>query len=256
MKKKKFIILMIILFFMVIEFIFIINFSSDDAILYIDNNNANYKVYLNNGDIYSSNNKNGAFNGKSIDRIKIDFNYITTYKERASYNGNYYLKSRFKILNDEDKVLYTKEENLTEKKSIDNVDEIISTSINYKEYLSNYKKKMEKYNGIALVDIVMCIDTNGVTKDVSAVTIPLTDNLIVINYNAMGNFINNRAGNFNYFYFAFLIVGIVCILINLNPKEEDIEILDVFSPVQLSFMDVFGDLNEKTIDTEEELEII
>ena len=177
-----------------------ISHKSKTNLTYKQTSNLDYKVYLKPNNYYNEKylNKDMQYIASLIDYIKIDFNYNFKMNYNIDYKYSYYIKSNILVTDksDKKKVIYTKEDKLTEDKIMHknnsnefNIKE--EFNIDYAKYNNLIKQFKSEYgiNANSSLDLSLIVDVtdekgNKVMTpsddNVMKISIPLTEQMINI----------------------------------------------------------------------------
>lgn len=151
-----------------------------------------YKVYLEKNNFYESEflGKDRAYVSSLINYFELYYIYSDKFPGKTDFDYNYNIKGILKIYNSDgkDKLLYTKDYNLVEKKEksfghSDSFDIEENVKIDYK----NYKKVVEDFKktyGLSIIgelEVVFCVNMNSSefhSSENSTVIIPLTSSIV------------------------------------------------------------------------------
>ena len=205
MKKNnlnKVMILLSILFFIIGTCLIIVNIINNDNTTYnykiIKNND--FKIYLKDNNFYENNilnkdNKYDYYVSKSIDKIKINFNYKFNSNKIININYKYNITSQIvSNIDNEDKLIWNKNYVLKEQKEYKinsntfNINDSIDIDYNYynlyaKEYEEEYKIKTNQILKIYLNVTFKTNLNNKEYKDYIEIDIPLTNTYTSITNN-------------------------------------------------------------------------
>ena len=199
----------------------IIKVRTKSNIVYNQNSNVDYKVYLKPNDYYKEPylGKNMKYIASLIDNITADFTYNFSANQDINYRYTYYIKADVAVAADEEgNVIYSKSDTLTEPKTVSGVNssnfDINETlKINYNEYNDLVKGFKSSYgisasSNLTLSFMLTVTDERGNiigelnNKDVMKLTIPLTEQMINIklDYKELHN--SNTASIYRDFYIS------------------------------------------------------
>ena len=246
MKKNnlnKVMILLSILFFIIGTCLIIVNIINNDNTTYnykiIKNND--FKIYLKDNNFYENNilNKNNKYDyyvSKSIDKIKINFNYKFNSNKIININYKYNITSQIvSNIDNEDKLIWNKNYVLKEQKEYKinsntfNINDSIDIDYNYynlyaKEYEEEYKIKTNQILKIYLNVTFKTNLNNKEYKDYIEIDIPLTDTYTSITNNYEKNTIYKIEKDNNYINYiigsSFILISVLFIFVILLRKEN------------------------------------
>lgn len=272
-----------IIVFIILITVFIIfsigyNFSKNETLQYNYNSKANYQVCLRENDYYKEKclDENTEYISSITDKINIDFNYSGVYQDTKNRNLKYYIKSVLLIKTDTEssKELYKDEDKLTKEKKINFDKNVVSfnetVSIPFGEYNNYAAKYKNEYSliGKSTLDVSLIVKENGQEKEVSKVTIPLTE----LTYNITKQESNNKvetyevksSSNIKYLFmgllaltvliFIYAIYRIIRFVITTLPKESKYnkklrKILNVYDRVIITLEDKNTIVNDTEVYT-------
>lgn len=192
----------IIVFFILALVLFIVSISikARSNVLYKQNSNLDYKVYLKQNDYFKETylNKNMQYIASLIDNIDVDFNYNFSANQNINYKYTYYVNADVLVTDtqDESKIIYSKSNKMTEPKTIANsnsngfsINEDVK--VNYQEYNDIVKSFKSSYGISANSNLVLslCIEIEDEkgniirsldSSDTMKLTIPLTEQMVNI----------------------------------------------------------------------------
>lgn len=187
-----------------------------------------YKVYLEKNNFYESEflGKDRAYVSSLINYFELYYIYSDKFPGKTDFDYNYNIKGILKIYNSDgkDKLLYTKDYNLVEKKEksfghSDSFDIEENVKIDYK----NYKKVVEDFKktyGLSIIgelEVVFCVNMNSSefhSSENSTVIIPLTSSIVNVTtvYDNVKIQKIEEKGYFTLGNFFTLIVGILFLI--------------------------------------------
>lgn len=193
-------------------FIKSISLNKKSDVIYKQESNIDYKVYLRENKYYGKEylDKDMQYIASLIDNININFNYSFNLNQDINYKYTYYIKSEVKVTDSNDPSLniYSKTEKLTEpntviKESSNNFNIYENVKIDYNKYNDLVKSFKNTYllNADSNLVLTMLVDIedekeNKIKKDneVMKITIPLTEQTINIkmNYEEANNSYNTK----------------------------------------------------------------
>ena len=225
----RYIIIILILVTVLIIFSIGYNFSKNDILKYTYSSKLNYQVCLNENKYYKEQclNENTEYISSITDKINIDFNYSGVYEDVQKRKAEYYIKSVLLIKTDSEdaKELYKDEKDLTKHKKININKNVIaineSVSIPFKEYNNYAEKYKNDYSliGRGTLDISLIVKENNQEKEVSKITIPLTQ----LTYSISKQETNNKIETYNavshskikYFFIGLLTITLLLLLYSI-----------------------------------------
>lgn len=199
----------------------------DDKYSYTENSLVNYQVCLKENNYYSEKclNEGMEYISNITDNIRIDYNYNAVYDQLVDHDYQYYVKTKLTIKKDDDtdKVLFSKEENLTETKTFVGDNNVVSITdtveipfTKYNNYVQDY---LNKYSLItkANLKVSLYINDGSAKKEVSSVTIPLTEQTYGISKseisNNTGQYVTPSSNPLQYVFLVLSGIGIVGLVI-------------------------------------------
>ena len=272
----KYIIIILILVTVLIIFSVGYNFSKNDILKYTYNSKINYQVCLNENKYYKEQclDENTEYISSITDKINIDFNYSGVYEDIQKRSAEYYIKSTLLIKTDSEdaKELYKDEDKLTKIKKININKNLVlineSVSIPFKEYNNYAEKYKNEYSliGKGTLDISLIVKENNQEKEVSKVTIPLTE----LTYSISKQETNNKIETYpvtshskvKYFFIGLIIItllvlaysiyGLIKFLLRTIPKESKYrkklkKILNVYDRVIITLEDKATIINDTEV---------
>ena len=165
----------------------LIYFSSiyvkNNAYSYTENSSVSYTVCLKKNDDYKEKCLNDEMEYLSVltDEVRVNFNYNTVYTRKIKGSYTYYVKGILKIFNsDNNKMLYTKEEILTDEKTINVDGEVLSIGQDAVIIFDNFNNLVNKYksryalSSNATLDVGLYVKDGLNEKKVTSIVIPLS----------------------------------------------------------------------------------
>ncbi len=245
MKKNnlnKIMLLLSILFFIIGTYLIIVNIINNGSNTnYKIIRNSDFKIYLKDNKFYENNilninNKYDYYASKSIDKIKINFNYKFNSNKTINIKYKYNITSQIvSNIDNEDKLIWNKNYNLKEAKEYEinsntfNINDSIDIDYNYynlyaKEYDEEYRIKT---NQILKIYLNVTFKTNLNNKEYSdciEIDIPLTNTYTSITNNYEKNTIYKIEKDNNYINYiigsSFILISILIIFVILLKKEN------------------------------------
>lgn len=177
-----------------------ITLNSKSDVTYKQTSNLDYKVALKPNDYYKEQylNKGMQYIASLIDYINVDFNYNFKASDKLNYKYIYYINADVKVTdsNDENKIIYSKSEKITEEKILkkENSDSFSikeNVKVNYATYNDLVKKFKSSYaiNADSNLELSLILEIedekgnkikNKDETDKMTVKIPLTEQMINI----------------------------------------------------------------------------
>lgn len=191
----------IFLFFVLIILCFSLTFKRTYTLRYNENSNLDYKVYLKPNDHYTEKflPKDREYIATLIDNVDTTFNYRFKSAANIGMEYSYYIDAMVTVDNADGKNLFSKTENLLDRKSFTELsnDEIVLTEnvkVNYDKYNDLAKNFIDTYGLTADAKLVVSlyVDVSGkhaefekkfTDRKVMSMTIPLTSKTINIEMN-------------------------------------------------------------------------
>ena len=239
-------IILFILFFVLAYFCFNlsqkIEYKNTQKISYTENGDVSYKVYLKDNTFYEKSYLEGEMHyvASLINTINLKYTYGMHASDKINYIYNYDVVAKMIISerNEEDNILFTKEDVLIKNKEskLNDTNFVINENVDidydkYNEYVNNYKKTYSLDADAKLV-VTMKIKSNGnvdSSKDsikenkILSVTIPLSEQTINITKDTnkieqSGTLMlnNNKAIESIVFLIVSIIFIVMCIAIIIN----------------------------------------
>lgn len=197
------------LLFLVLCIIFVfkaIDYELGGGITYSEYTSNDYSVCTTN---------NGIYNGACLDRdleyissvvetVQATFDYEALFSKKNSFKANYYVVGKLKVFDkaDSTRVRYTKDDVLVHSTTLESDDEVASFSVDVDVDFNNYSQIVKDYNNkIGLessgeLEVALYLEENDVSRKVSYITIPLTDDAFMIKTSNLDNqnqiVINNK----------------------------------------------------------------
>lgn len=198
----------------------------NDKYYYSENSSAYYQVCLNDNEYYEDNclSEGMEYISTLTDTINVDFNYNAVFQIPREGNYKYYIKGTITVQNDEEnKTLYTKEQNLTKKSNYILTQNVVSMSDTVQIPYDQVNKYAQKYlNDYGLVNkvnykIEFIVDDGTKEKTVSSVVLPLTKQTYSISKDEFKNQAGElviKSNNFiQYIFLAILVLSLIPIVI-------------------------------------------
>lgn len=170
----------------------VVQLNSDDVVSYDETSKFDYKVCLNENDIYSDTClKSGmTYNSSMVNNILVNYKYNVNFSLDVDYNLYYHvvLYNRIYDGNNKKKLLYENDQVLVEKTMIDrNYSKIDFTTnfnidyLKYSNFVSEYKSKYSTYSN-ALIEVVVYLDEIDGEREIGKIEIPVGVDTFEINY--------------------------------------------------------------------------
>ena len=202
------------------------NRFKNDKYYYSENSSAYYQVCLNDNEYYEDNclSEGMEYISTLTDTVNVDFNYNAVFQIPREGNYKYYIKGTITVQNDEEnKTLYTKEQNLTKKSNYILTQNVVSMSDTVQIPYDQVNKYAQKYlNDYGLVNkvnykIEFIVDDGTQEKTVSSIVLPLTKQTYSISKDEFKNQAGElviKSNNFiQYIFLTILVLSLIPIII-------------------------------------------
>lgn len=174
-----------------------VSYSKDEIVTYDEVSSAKYKVCLNDNNMYEQSclEEGMQYVSSLVHNITTNFEYRINFSSDIAYDLGYHVVALTQIYDKSDttKVLYKKEEILVEKKMITDKSNVLNINtkadIDYNEFNKIIEEYKNNYNidSTANVQIILYLDEEKETRNVSSVTIPLGEQTFSIKKNNVSN---------------------------------------------------------------------
>ncbi|MBR6948790.1 MAG: hypothetical protein IKH54_01220 [Bacilli bacterium] len=202
------------------------NRFKNDKYYFNENSSAYYQVCLNDNEYYEDNclSEGMEYISTLTDKINVDFNYNAVFQIPREGKYKYFIKGTITVQNDEDnKTLYTKEQNLTKKSNYVLTQNVVSMSDTVQIPYDQVNKYAQKYlNDYGLINKVnykvsFIVDDGIQEKEVSSIVIPLTKQTYSITKdelkNQSGELLIKSENWIQYIFLGLLVLSIIPIVI-------------------------------------------
>lgn len=219
-----------ILIFLVLCIVFAfkaIGYQLGGSTTYSEYTSDDYSVCTGDIGVYDNNclDKDLDYISSIVNNIHATFNYEAVYSRAVSFKSKYYVEATLKVFDqkDESRIRYTKSDKLISNTNLNVKGEVVSFStdvdVNFKEYKDLAYDYIEKtgVDSAAEVEVGLYLLNNDVSRMISSIKIPLTDETFMITSNNLDNQNQLVVSNINKktidpFY---IFVSIVCLLMDI-----------------------------------------
>ncbi len=229
--SRIFTIIILILLFIVLCIMFFfkaVDYHLGGSVSYSEYASNNYKVCNDDVTVYDGKScldRDLEYDAEKVNTINTTFNYEILYNRNYNFNTSYYVVSKLKIYDkyDSSKIRYTTDNTLVSSTKINKYDRNINFSVdavvdfkNYKKIVENYKNENDNYAN-ALVEVALYLQDGDVSRKVSYITIPLTEETFVITSSNLSNsnqvvVSNKKDMTIDPFY---MFVAIICLFMDI-----------------------------------------
>ncbi len=218
----------LILLFLVLCILFAfkgVNYQLGGTTVYSEYTNTDYSVCTSIDSDDNCLSKGLEYVSSVVNDINLDFSYEAIYSRKYTFNSNYYVVGELSIFDSKDKkkIRYKNEDLLVDESKLNISGEIISFSADTEIDFKHYKELASQYindfgfSGYAELDIGLYLKDADVSRKISSVKIPLTEEAFVISTEDLDNQNQILVSNLKHkkidsFY---IFISVVCLLMDI-----------------------------------------